>query len=422
MNINEVANYKPEFAASIFSGVIHCSNMCLETMLVNEKFKEWEPHNFKIKTGRNKDNDIGDSSIEYNKHLESVYYPGFINCFFPSKIKENEFSKNIRSYSKILNADIVFGDHTVHVEYLDLFCFPKNIIIYCFKCEMAGFTINDIITINYIIREMELGNIDFLSRILSRLSCDSKLNKGNKLKLFSIIEVDIPFRDFYGPEHLLFDIATCSPVGSVVGDGTKSFLKPSESYFKNILDQHMISVFDNWTALSLFDSFAVVFKGESYNNKWEFDYFRLLYIHSLFIKSYLVKISSEFQLGATQKNIENKFHEFNKHFNLKQISHNFLPQLIYDKIRSGLNIEFELIEIRQTIERDHKLRVEKSEKKMSRALFILAMLTVFTAISDGSAWLSQIIRGENGPLFNIITILAFLVVYSIVFILLIKRK
>jgi hypothetical protein len=424
VKINDVAEIKPEFAYSIFCGVIHCRKDGFEQTLHTEDFKSWRPHVLKdSREDSEPDNIIDASPITYHKDLEGIYYPAFINCLFPSGSNKDEFSDEIKSYSKKINDVLLVDEYKVPITYLDLYCFPQSLIIYCFKCDMSGFTIDQIIKLNYEIRETKLENLNFLSGTLSKLSCDGKLNRGNKLKLFSITESNIKYPNGYNSDHLLYDIATCSPVGTAIGSGQIPSLQPSAGYFKEILERHKISVFDNWSALGLFDSFALVYNGDIYKYNWESIYFRLLYIHSLFIKNYLVKISSEFQLGLNKvTTLENKFHEFNKHFNLKQISHNFLPQLIYEKIRIGFNIENELTEIKHAIDRDHRLREEKREKKVNVALFIVAMLTVFTAIKDGSEWITQVIHVEHGPVFNIVTILAFLIIYSVVFYLLVRKK
>jgi len=130
------------------------------------------------------------------------------------------------------------------------------------------------------------------------------------------------------------------------------------------------------------------------------------------------------------KNLEDSFHEFNRYYNFKQISFNFLPQLIYEKIRAGLNIEHEMNDIRHAIERDHKKRQERreieeslSENRIKNALFIVAILAVFTAVWDGSEWLYTVHEGKHGLGFNIISVSSCILIYScILFFLLRKNK
>ncbi len=422
-HLNDIAATVPEFAYSIFCGVIHCDQKNLVKEVLNNNFVEWQSHAFKDNSANTGYDEKGiQTTLSCINDLKKIYYPGFIHCLFPAAENYNKLSPGIRSYTKPLETTYQIEDISIPVKYLDLFLFPENILIYCFKCDLTGFSIDQIIKLNYTIRETEPEKADFLFPILNKLSCDGNLNLGNKLKLFTVVEDDFSYKKDYSPENLLFDLATCSPVSCGTGEGDMPSFKPSESYFKETLARHRISVFDNWSALSLFDSFALLHKGKVYNYNWEFVYFRLLFIHSLFVKNYLVEISKKFLLDRRKKNLEHEFHEFNKHFNLKQISHNFLPQLIYEKIRTGFNIENELTEIRHSIERDHRIQEEKNEKKVSVALFIVAMLTVFTATRDGSEWLVQVVNVERGPIFNIITLTVFISVYLTVFYLLLRKK
>lgn len=424
--VKDISDSRPSSAYSIFCGVIKHRPVKYDELLEANGFVAWYPH-------YKEDNIENDSGAHNEKtfiaSLEKVYYPGFINCLFPHNGVSQAHTSVTKSYSKQINCAVDYDDKKVMVKYIDLFFFPGDFMIYCFKCDLTGFSISEISDLNFRIRRQEPEKNEFLSDLLVSMSSDECLNSGNKLKVYTIIEHSIDFSDSYTSDHLLFDLATCSPVGSSIGEGSVKSLQPSEDYFNLITSNHKISVFNNWSALSLFDSFVVLHKGAIYNYNWESVYFRLLYVHSLYIKSYLSSISKEFYLTKENRNLENEFQEFNRNFNLEQISYNFLPQIIYEKIRSGFNIKNELAEIRNSIERDYKKHQEKmqaeeeaSQKRINTALFIVAILAVLSTVKDGAELLQQFFSPSFSGMYKVLTILAVMIIFTIVFRLLIKKK
>jgi hypothetical protein len=215
-----------------------------------------------------------------------------------------------------------------------------------------------------------------------------------------------------------------------VGAGKNPDLKPSAEYYSDLMKNYRISVFDNWTGLSLFDTFTLIQRGPVYNYNWEFRYFRILYVHSLFIKTFLAETSKEFYLHEMNKNLEEEFHEFDKQYNFKQISYNFLPQIIYEKIRQGLNVEQEMNDIRNAIAKDHQKRRErreieeaKNEKKMNYVLFIIALLTVIEAVYHGSEWVHALLSGVGYDAFlKTGSVISLLLIYLIIYLMFKKKR
>ena len=111
---------------------------------------------------------------------------------------------------------------------------------------------------------------------------------GNKLKIFHTIEcLEKPEGEF-SFDNLLY------------GGGTLSVFKPgapmgfSDEYYKSILSGNKLSIFNNWKALALLDTFTIVI----YETKdhllelWNKEYFEKLYLHSLFRKFFLFFIGT----------------------------------------------------------------------------------------------------------------------------------
>jgi hypothetical protein len=102
---------------------------------------------------------------------------------------------------------------------------------------------------------------------------------GSKFKVFSVIDCE----ERENRESLLYDMATASILTSGKGIGDYA---PSPVYINEILE-NKISIFNNWDALCLFDSFTCignnVITQECQKSTWAYTYFRI-YLFRLFFK------------------------------------------------------------------------------------------------------------------------------------------
>ena len=181
---------------------------------------------------------------------------------------------------------------------------------------------------------------------------------GNKLKCFQIFILD----DF--SDELLFELGTLSPVGCVADH--KHEYSPSQEYYDRIIRTHTISAFRNWKALALVDSFTVVAKSRTAAQMWVWpnSYFRLIYIHALYAFS--------------------------------NISYNFLPQLIYRAIDTGLDIATEREQLHRHLEQEAERLEKNSERRLAGLILFLTMLTVCSATYDGASLVKDYFGWESG--------------------------
>ncbi len=399
---------KPLKAYSIFCGVLEYSEDILDELKSGDRhgFKKWKMH-------VNLD-DIKSEKII--KGFNRYYYESFVNCIFPDfknsdkQQFNSEFAhKTVRLSRKIeqtIPVTIPKGKSThvydIRFEYMDLFFFPRNIVFYCFKCDLTGFSFDEITLINSYLRNSGVTDdtrflYDYLSFIESKdKSQDSSdaLSFGNKLKVFSLVEHEekIKRKD---EKMLLYDLGVCAPIGSAAGNN--QFFQPSREYFQELISENRISVFNNWSALTLFDTFTGLYQKGALNNfVWENGYFNLLYLQSLYVKHYLFKMNHLFHTeGANHQELEDDFYEFNKHYNPSHISYNFLPTVIFRKIRQSLAINDEIKLLKEGIERANQKDQEKRNKMINNVLTLIALLAIFSVIWDLSDWITRLVTG--GP-------------------------
>lgn len=387
-------------ALTIFCGVCEYDEKSLQALRdgKTKSFSEWKFHV----------NPNNLSKEELLRRFNTIYYESFISSIFPEysrtekKYSNEAFASHTLQLTREINEEYQLTvrkqgeklEKTVKVEYIDLFLFPGYIAIYCFKCSLEGKTYDDITLLDNHIRNNAVNEFSFITESLSLLKAgphENLLVFGNKLKSFNLVELDQELSE-EEEKHLLYDLATSSPVGS--GSGEVSWLQPTPVYLEELWTNNAINVFDNWKGMCLFDSFTGLFrKGVLEKNTfiWENAYFNLIFLHSIYLKHYLFRINKKFYLEDTNKQkLEDEFYEFDKYFNLKQISFNFLPQIIYSKIRHGLDIEDELTQLKTSIERANGVEKSRRDKSINNVLTIIALLTVFSIIWDLSEWFNKI--------------------------------
>ena len=338
-----------------------------------------------------------------NTH-KNLWYPEFRNMFI---LEKGENSTKI--YHKPINKELAFflreNIETKQKDYLDvsilkveLFTFKEGLHFFSIEvsikqnelCHYSDLTfainkfnskvINNGEETNWVnwIEENCLASIKIASTEKLNVKVDDY--SGSKFKLFTVLDlaesVDVKTR-----EELLYDIGCGAKLGSA---GGTEYYSPSQDYYKSLL-KNKISVFNNYTILTLFDSVTVIgnriidVNPESYKRKtWSQSYFRIV-LYNLFIKYNLFRYNSELQEDSESDEVElrDKFESFLNKYNFSHISYNFLPNLIFQSHKESLDIENELKLFQKRI-----LRISESikEEQQKRSNALLGIVGIFTSI------------------------------------------
>ncbi len=217
---------------------------------------------------------------------------------------------------------------------------------------------------------------------------------GNKFKLFQIAEIDEqkPTSDI--SDMLLYELGTLSLVAN--HDMTAPDA-PSREYFDHIVKNNSISVYNNWKALSLFDTFTIIGRDVSLycRNNWIDNYFGMIYLYGLFVKVFLFDLNKNYEPGYTWRKksdrsmINENYDTFEGKYYFPDISYNFLPRLINTHIYNALEIEPEKKRIYERIERQNMIHEKRADSKMNKLLFVITSLTLFSAIWDASCLMNE---------------------------------
>jgi hypothetical protein len=411
----------------------------------NPAFLHWDnlKKEFDIWTSRIKKDDLQ----SFVSHLNSNYYDNYLSICYPAgtELKTTDTRHLIHLtkrdlIDKTLEFSVNTGNEWVrgHIEWIDLYLFPGGIGIFSAKLGIrepqdlnlsliAGF----IKSIKSPATEIEMNgqkttmNDFFEKQVLGNLKLEKPLTYYTPgYKTYTII--DFPEQSIQESEtdKILYEIGTSSDIGTASGTG---LFAPSESYFRKLIQNNKLSVFNNWSALCLFDSFTRIGFGLPDSHKvWEFEYFNI-YVVNLYQKAYLYKINSELSdlttLSKRTESLRNSFVTFVNEFRFNYISYKFLPNLIYEKINSVLEISQEIDHLELKIQKINELAQKKRSTAIGRALNIIVILGFFTVMNNFSSWLekSGVPSKLLYPYFSLVSLFLFAIVLYI-FLFAFKRK
>lgn len=372
-----------------------------------------------LKNGLPEKIELSEEGAYGRKDMLTLFYEGVVNGIYPStELCESAPYKYMSHYRIVIDCDIPLLDCTetikLRVRNLEFYILSKDCIIYTIETDISGKNLKELSLLNRVIRNVEYYQYgykgyaihqSFLNLFLPVIQIHNKYDKtnlpmsftptslkqfaydlfrGNKLQ--SYIAIGLPeqeglFTEDYSMDNLLYEIGTCSEMGLMLSPNDNYY--PDLRYYKELISNNTFSCFSNWKAISLLDSFAIVFKnGTSINKAWRHCYFQYLYINALCIRSFLVIINEKYKRKDMTESVENDFLDFDKIFNFQKVAYTFLPDLIYKKMRYGLQIDEELQIMEDKICKFSEKQYRKSERNTNNVLFLLAILALFSAFTD----------------------------------------
>jgi hypothetical protein len=344
--------------------------------------------------------------------LKKYYYPDFVDFCF----KDSSSGRGMERWTIPMNLKLEIerpqgGTFLISIRDLDIYIMPYNLLIYSICVSEDGADINDITAsvsrlrsiidynesnVQYSAKKVLQPIVDIYKSWSPLANCQNSDNFsyadlmefGNKLKLFQIVAINTDAK--LDKDALLLELGTLSTVGSC---GTTNFHSFSPEYLHRMVQENRISIYNNWKALSLFDSFTILSEDvfPDLLKTWINRHFGMSYLHSLFLKFYLFRMNNLFQQNSSDAVVlGTEFAEFERVCHFVKISYNFLPQEIYTAMDKGLEIEEEGKRLYELIAQEKHIQEEKSDRKINGLLLILTCLTVFSTIWDFSSLINEV--------------------------------
>ena len=375
------------------------------------------------------ESDGWERKIPVAKHvadMKRIYYPEFVDfCFADADATRGcvELSRKVGVQTVLVTKS---GNVELTIDDLSLYLMPMDVTL--LKIGVS-FEVDDLNKATAVLASLRM--VDYYSAEdhgeFIRLAIDPLLvqyraltgsddcgvsrlvEQGNKFRIFQI--VNSLKSDDADTATMLSDV-TLYQMGSVskVTNGELKGSGVSEVYLNKILDESRVSVFDSWHALALNDTFTV--HGENLSPKliaqWSECYFGMIYLHSLMVKSFLFGLNVQLRealqdrttalrqlstaFGVSRSPIDalvQRFEEFERKCCFHKVSYNFLPVLLDEAIDKGLCIAEEKEQLYVVIDKEKGRRDAANDRLVNGLLFVLSLLTLFSAIWDFSCLLNE---------------------------------
>lgn len=333
------------------------------------------------------------------KDLSDYYFPEF--AFF--------MTKNMKRYDLGVSqsCSLRFSETeeaSFLIDSLHLWSAPFNLVLFAIEIKFEKVEFNlmtrSLNTLRNCGRFNEL-HIDFIKTGLSpvvdlyntlthsHISLNDSLSQliepGNKFKLFQAISLVEPLEND-NVDYLLYD------AGTLAKHTPNSLGMNSEDYYKSIMANHCISIFNGWKGLALLDTYTMlsIDTPEWVLDNWKNDYFGMIYIYQLFRKVFLYNVNLRYRKRSVDVEIlEKQLDQFEQDYSFSSISYNFLPGLINSALEKSLDTQQDNEQLYKMISKEMEKRGQRAEEKTNKFLTFLTCLTIFSATYDFSSLVNE---------------------------------
>lgn len=308
----------------------------------------------------------------------------------------------VQAYEKKTDNKISFkkGNKIVgaKVTQLEVKLFEHNIGIFALTVQPDSLNFSDVSDLTYLLRSFSsqiegenlalhtwiskhaLGGKSLRSTKGNQVESDDY--SGSKFKIYSAYSVKESETKNYSRSELLFELGTGSKLGSV---SANNYDTPSSEYFDEIM-HNQISAFKSSTALALLDSYTVIghdlfyANGELHRNNFSSysNVYFSIYLFNLYIKYNVFRFNSKFKDDPVK--YKSRFEDFINEYNYSHISFDFLPNMIYSKMRAALGIEEEIKFFEKRLNSLAANIQEEQEKRQAALLGIISIISSISAI------------------------------------------
>ena len=375
------------------------------------------------------------------KHLKDVFYPDFRELLFVSTPKNKMKREEVlsRRFLKSCHSELYFIDRdrdkpTIIKQSLkfkvvksEIFLFAQQIGLFALTLELCDNKLTDesVRDLIFFSRNFdslvsldgsnnteywhELISNTFISKIkLVGENVKADEYSGSKFKTYTVIDTDVSQEN---RSAYLYDMGTASRIGSAKGN---QYSSPHPDYYNELM-KNKISIFNNWEALCLFDSFTCVGNKVLIDSKeedeffkksnWEYTYFRV-YLFRLFFKYNLYRYNSDLHDNTVK--LRNQFEKFLNNYNLSHISFNFLPNEIFNKIGEALHLDEELNTFQSRINRiSSAIQYENQSRTNALLQFVsvLGGLGSVMPVFDGLSLAQKYLGWSNGVFYTLLVLI-----------------
>ncbi len=385
--------------------LVGCFNGKIKPWMLDKDTKNWKQEIIPNSPQENEKRYDGDKGYE---GLCNVYYKAHIDAMIKAKSQvrpkflkdvshyvhtiENE--KQLISLSRIMVRKDEKGKKIITITHLDdyylkivalhVYFFPLDSVFFAIELDDSGSDFNSLtMGHSWLMNWIWEGDVCFCNNTkktfkelfaplipyLKDKTLSNLIEGGNKLKMFQIVKYGRNKID----DKLLYELGTSSPIGCVGGN---MWLTPSDDYYNQIKTENAVSAFKNWKGLALVDSFTMLGTVNSFKPvDCIYMYFPLIYLRCIFEKYFCFSRNTCYREDKVKGNLMREIAQMEKYYFYNDISHNFLPNLLYKAMAKGLCINEEREELAKQIK-------EKEERNSNLLLGAVSVFAIFSIVYD----------------------------------------
>ena len=330
---------------------------------------------------------VGQTEQNRTSDLQSVchYVHSFINEEQPkgAPVKMSYYCKDEKSQN-LGDKLVVLDQYQMHICAIHLFCFMFDIVLVAIEVDDSGSELNDLslahrwlMNWGYYYNGFTDPNFakyfEPLKKFLPKGDLSQLIEGDNNFKVFQIIQPD---SDEIGVDDtLLYELGASSPIGSVKQN---SYMSPAKEYFEGLMKENTVAAFKNWKGLALLDTFTIL-GNKNYESYPALNhYFPLIFMRCMIEKTFCHIRNRDYRSGKAVKSIVEDISVMERYYFYNDISFNFLPMLIYEKMSAGMGLSAEREELSIQVKEQQRQQSERMEQRTNR---LLGYVTIFSIIS-----------------------------------------
>lgn len=330
---------------------------------------------------------VGQTDQERPSDLQSVRH--YVHSFFNEEqpkgapVKMSYYCKDEKSHN-LGDKLVVLDQYQVHLCAIHLFCFMFDIVLVAIEVDDSGSELNDLslahrwlMNWGYFYSGFTDPNLaqyfEPLKNFLPNGDLSQLIEGDNNFKVFQIVQPDSDETSV--DDTLLYELGATSPIGSV---NQNSYMSPAKEYFDSLMKENTVAAFKNWKGLALLDTFTIL-GNKNYESYPALNhYFPLIFMRCMFEKTFCHIRNRDYRSGQAVKSIVEDISVMERYYFYNNISFNFIPMLIYEKMSAGMGLSAEREELSIQVKEQQRQQSEWMDQQTNR---LLGYVTIFTIIS-----------------------------------------
>jgi len=298
------------------------------------------------------------------------------------------WGKTVENYRQLRLDNYVFRLCNLH-----LYIYPLNIVLFSVEADDSGNTMEDLSYGHLRLSQWRWDGFseelkEVLSEYFAPLSTflpDQDLSRlterGGRLKIYQVIKTELSEVD----DALLYELGTCTPIGSVL---TPQRVSPSKQYFDEIMRDNSVYPYRNWKGLALNDTFTCLGTSDFDEREWVNEFFPLIFLRVFLEKTFSHSRNIAFREDVEKGSLLRELMVMDQYYFYSNISYKFLPNMLYSAMLRGMDVATERDELSEQLKYDN-------DRKMVYVVALISAIALFSAAADLYDMVKLILLGDS---------------------------